>query len=119
MFILSSMFRARTAFTTVRTGEKPSMGTQCPKGWAVKNNLLLFSQCSDHGVCVDGACVCSSAYTGPSCGAMQTLGVESANTTHHLVHTALTVSGALPASDEDQDTFLQTSLQLSPRPSLP
>ena len=109
----------RTAFTTVRTGEKPSTGTQCPKGWAVKNNLLLFSQCSDHGVCVDGACVCSSAYTGPSCGAMQTLGVESANTTHHLVHTALTVSGALPASDEDQDTFLQTSLQLGPRPSLP
>ena len=109
----------RTAFTTVRTGEKPSTGTQCPKGWAVKNNLLLFSQCSDHGVCVDGACVCSSAYTGPSCGAMQTLGVESANTTHHLVHTALTVAGALPASDEDQDTFLQTSLQLGPRPSLP
>lgn len=107
----------RTSFTTVLAGEAPSTGMQCPKGWVMKSSLLLYSQCSDHGRCLDGICTCSTAYAGPNCGVMRTVDIDSANTTHHLLHTAITLSGALPSSDADQDTFLQTALQLGLRPS--
>ena len=102
----------RTSFSTVGVGEKPSTGKQCAKGWATTNGLLLYSQCSNRGVCSDGVCVCNSPYTGTNCGVLTHPDIKAANETHHLVHTMITVTGAIPSNDEDQDVFLQTSLQL-------
>lgn len=102
----------RTSFTTVKIGDKPSEGAQCPKGWTVMDGVLHFSQCSGHGVCLDHVCKCYDPYSGEGCDVLEGEDVISANTTHHLIHTALTLTGLTLNKDNDQDRFLQTSIQI-------
>ena len=102
----------RTSFTTVNDGDKPSEGKQCPRGWNLSDGLLLFTQCSDHGICVDSQCTCYSPYSGESCSVIQGDSVA-VNATHSTLHTRFTITGDLPDSEEDQDVFLQTTLQLA------
>ena len=101
----------RTTFTTVKHGEKPSEGQQCPKGWNLNDGLLLYSQCSGHGICLDHQCKCYTPYTGDGCNMITGKDITSANSTHHLLHTAFSLSGMNYIEDSDQDVFLQTSLQ--------
>lgn len=102
----------RTSFTTVNDGDKPSEGKQCPRGWNLSDGLLLFTQCSDHGICVDSQCTCYSPYSGDSCSLIQ--GDEAVvNATHYTLHTRFTVTGDLPDTEEEQDVFLQTTLQVT------
>ena len=102
----------RTAFTTVKEGEKPSEGKQCPKGWALMDGLLLYSQCSGNGMCLDNQCNCYSSYRGDGCDQLIGEDITTANSTHHLIHTSFTIAGVQMSDDEDQDVFLQRSLQL-------
>lgn len=110
--IATPIVDTRTAFTTVKEGDKPSEGQQCPKGWALTDGLLLYSQCSGNGICLDNQCKCYSAYRGEGCDQLNGEDVTAANSTHHLIHTSFTITGVQSSEDEDQDVFLQRSLQL-------
>lgn len=102
----------RTAFTTVKTGEKPSEGKQCPKGWAVIDGLLLYSQCSGNGICFDNQCTCYASYQGEGCNQLKGEDAIAANSTHHIIHSSFHLDTP-STEDQDQDLFLQRTLQQS------
>ena len=100
----------RTSFSTVKEGEKPSEGKQCPRGWTFQDGLLLYTQCSDNGVCVDSACSCYPSFEGASCGEIR--GEEiAANATHAILHTLFTLNGELFDEDEEEEVFMRRTLQ--------
>lgn len=99
----------RTSFTTVKEGEKPSEGKQCPRGWTFQDGLLLYTQCSDNGVCIDSTCSCYPSFEGASCGEIQGEKVA-ANSTHNILHTLFTLNGEL-FDDEEEEVFVRRSLQ--------
>ena len=100
----------RTSFTTVKEGEKPSEGKQCPRGWTLQDGLLLYTQCSDNGACVDSTCTCYPSFEGASCGVIQSEEVA-ANTTHNVLHTLFTLNGELFSGDEEEEVFVRRMLQ--------
>ena len=104
----------RTSFTTVKKGDKPSEGIQCPKGWAIVDGLLLYSQCSGNGVCFDSQCRCYPSYQGEDCTIISGEDMKTANSTHHLIHTSFVLTGLDSMKNEDKDgtVFLKTSLQI-------
>ena len=112
--IANSVSDTRISFTTVNDGEKPSEGKQCPKGWNLSDGLLLYSQCSDHGMCSDSGCICYSPYTGESCCEIATDSTVAANATHHILHTTITMSVDWGENnDSELITYLQTSIRLA------
>ena len=72
--------------------------------------MLLYTQCSDNGVCVDSACSCYPSFEGASCGEIR--GEEiAANATHAILHTLFTLNGELFDEDEEEEVFMRRTLQ--------
>ena len=112
--IANSVADTRIAFSTVKDGDKPSEGKQCPKGWNLSDGLLLYAQCSDQGMCLDSGCICYAPYTGESCQELAVDGSIAANSTHHILHTTLTMYVDWGEnSDDELIAYLKTSIRLA------